>query len=91
MLSLVSPTDEPPRTPQGKGRRVSSGRMRRVSSLHDVPMPVPTPPPQDPEDRKQLDELRTALRQTQEENELLRQQQKRLDEEVQTAFDVSEA
>lgn len=33
--------------------------------------------------------LRQALRQAQQENDLLKSQQKQLDEEVQTAFDVS--
>lgn len=91
-LSLGTPGEGPSRLPWSTGRRESSGRFRRVSSMHDIPVPVPTPPPGEgghQDNRKQVDELREALKQTQEENELLHQQQRRLDEEVQTAFDVS--
>lgn len=50
---------------------------------------MPTPPPKDDHDQTEMIKLRQALRQAQQENDLLKSQQKQLDEEVQTAFDVS--
>lgn len=86
-LSIAVPVADA-QQPPNKGRRSASGGNRRIS-LQDRPTPVPTPPPKDDHDQTEMIKLRQALRQAQQENDLLKSQQKQLDEEVQTAFDVS--